>query len=42
MDYCLGTMDAIVFHIQDGGGFFSQSGVELKLQDGSAHESRPC
>ena len=27
-------MDAIVSQIQDGGGFFSQSGDELRIQDG--------
>ena len=32
----------LVFQIQDGGGFFNQPGAELRIQDGGAHESRPC
>ena len=32
-------MDSIVLQIQDGRGFFSQSGAELKIQDGSANKS---
>ena len=35
-------MDAIVLQIQDGALKNHQAGVELKIQDGCAHKSRPC
>ena len=35
-------MEFIVFQIQDGGGFFSQSGAELRIKDGEGHKSQSC